>query len=146
MSDRGNSARGRKRTLTDSARKRNRKDAQAAYQKSKIHIGDEIDRWNDLKDLLRLENHTQVAKILLDRYAIQDRNISPRKRSNLEGNEVFKTPTHTSPSTSMKSATPDHKVTTPSKKSKYEEFKTPSNVAQSSPSMSYATPDPKALT
>lgn len=69
MSDRGNSARGRKRTLTDSARKGNRKDAQAAYQKSKIHIGDEIDRWNDLKDLLRLESHTQVAKLLLDRLA-----------------------------------------------------------------------------
>lgn len=46
----------------------------------------------------------------------------------------------------MKSATPDHKAMTPSKKSKYEEFKTPSYVAQSSPSMNYATPDQKALT
>ncbi|XP_052097486.1 uncharacterized protein LOC127732487 [Mytilus californianus] len=46
----------------------------------------------------------------------------------------------------MKSATPEPKAMTPSKKSKHEEFKTPTYAAHSSPSMNYATPDPKALT
>lgn len=60
--------RGRPATLTDSARKRNRKEVIARYAQSKIHIGKEHDRWTNLKDYLNLGTHAEVAKVLLDRY------------------------------------------------------------------------------
>lgn len=62
--------RGRKRTLTDSARKKNRKKIQSNYNKARINIGSEFDRWNALKSELDLSSHEEVAKVLLDRLVI----------------------------------------------------------------------------
>lgn len=67
MSDAKQSNRGRKRTLTDSARKRNKNVISAKWNKCRIYVGDQYDRWNELKDALRVETHTEVAKILLDK-------------------------------------------------------------------------------
>jgi hypothetical protein len=50
---------GPKRKLSDSARKRNKKAANAKLKKNRIYIGDEYDRW--------METNSEVAKILLDR-------------------------------------------------------------------------------
>ena len=66
MSDEVKSTRGRKRILTDSGRKRNRQGVQANYNKSRINIGSEIVRWNELKDVLQKKSHAEVAKVLLD--------------------------------------------------------------------------------
>jgi hypothetical protein len=35
--------------------------------KNRIYIGDEYDRWMEIKTALRLETNSEVAKILLDR-------------------------------------------------------------------------------
>jgi hypothetical protein len=53
--------------LSDSARKRNKKAANAKLSKNRIYIGDEYDRWMEIKTALRLETNSEVAKILLDR-------------------------------------------------------------------------------
>ena len=57
---------GPKRKLIDSARKRNKKAANAKLNKNRIYIGDEYDRWMEIKTALRLEMNSEVAKILLD--------------------------------------------------------------------------------
>jgi hypothetical protein len=56
-----------KRKLSDSARKRNKKAANDKLNKNKIYIGDEYDRWMEIKIALRLETNSELAKILLDR-------------------------------------------------------------------------------
>ena len=61
------STRGRKRTLTDSERKRNRSEVYSKWNKCRIYVGDQLDRWDDLKEVLRVKYHAEVAKILLDR-------------------------------------------------------------------------------
>ena len=48
MSDMQKSNRGRTKTLTDSARKRHKKEDSAKYRKTR---GDEYDRWTELKDV-----------------------------------------------------------------------------------------------
>ena len=58
---------GPKRKLSDSARKGNKKAANAKLSKNRIYIGDEYDRWMEIKTALRLETNSEVAKILLDR-------------------------------------------------------------------------------
>jgi hypothetical protein len=50
-----------------SARKRNKKAANGKLNKNRIYIGDEYDRWMEIKTILRLETNSEVAKILLDR-------------------------------------------------------------------------------
>ena len=68
MSDVRKSNRGRKKTLTDSLRERHKKDNSAKYNKARVCIGiNEYDRWTELKVVLRLKTHAEVAKILLDR-------------------------------------------------------------------------------
>ena len=52
-----------KRKLSDSARKRNKK----AANENRIYIGDENDRWMEIKIALRLETNSELTKILLDR-------------------------------------------------------------------------------
>jgi hypothetical protein len=42
-----------KRKLNDSARKRNKKAANAKLSKNRIYIGDEYDRWMEIKTALR---------------------------------------------------------------------------------------------
>jgi hypothetical protein len=58
---------GPKSKLSDSARKRNKKAANAKLNKNRIYIGDEYDRWMGKKNALHLETNSEVAKILLDR-------------------------------------------------------------------------------
>jgi exonuclease V gamma subunit len=61
------SARGKKRTLTDSERKRNRSAVSSKWKQYRIYVGDQLDRWNEQKEVLRVQTHAEVAKILLDR-------------------------------------------------------------------------------
>ena len=35
--------------------------------KCRIYVGDQLDRWNELKEVLRVQTLAEVAKILLDR-------------------------------------------------------------------------------
>ena len=53
MSVDGKPASGCTRILTDSARKRNRKDVLAKYNKAKINIGHQHSCWMELKEALR---------------------------------------------------------------------------------------------
>ena len=46
--------------LTDSVRKRNRKDVLANYNKTIINIGHQHDRWIELKEALRVQTHAEV--------------------------------------------------------------------------------------
>lgn len=75
MSDAKKSNRGRKPTLTDSTRKRNRKQTLANYQKTRINVGHQHDRWIELKTDLRVDTHAEVAKVLLDWYVLKTRGI-----------------------------------------------------------------------
>ena len=62
------STRGRKRTLTDSERKRNKRAVSSKWNKCRIYVGDQLDRWNELKEVLRIQAHAEAAKTtLLDR-------------------------------------------------------------------------------
>jgi hypothetical protein len=61
------SMRGRKRTLTDSERKMNRSEVSSKWNKCKIYVGYQLDRWNELKEVLCVQTRAEVAKILLDR-------------------------------------------------------------------------------
>jgi hypothetical protein len=54
------SAQGSTRILTDSARKRNRKEVFPNYNKTTINIGHQHDRWMELKEALRVQTHTEV--------------------------------------------------------------------------------------
>jgi hypothetical protein len=46
---------GPKRKLSDSARRKNKKAANAKLNKNRIYIGDEYDRWMEIKTAFRLE-------------------------------------------------------------------------------------------
>ena len=59
--------RGRKRTLTDLERKVNRSEVSSKWNKCRICVGDQLDRWNELKEVLHVQTRAEVAKILLDR-------------------------------------------------------------------------------
>ena len=37
------------------------------YLPNGTNVGDQLDRWNELKEVLRIQTHAEVAKILLDR-------------------------------------------------------------------------------
>jgi hypothetical protein len=67
MSEEKVSTCGRKRTLTDSERKMNRSEVSSKWNKSRIYVGDQLSCWNELKEVLRVQTRTEVAKILLDR-------------------------------------------------------------------------------
>jgi len=51
---------GRTRILTDSARKRKRKEVLANYSKTRINIGHQHDRWMELKESLGVQTHAEV--------------------------------------------------------------------------------------
>ena len=53
--------------LTDSARKKRKKETNARINKSRIYLGDQYDRWLSLKEELNVQTHAEVAKVLLDR-------------------------------------------------------------------------------
>jgi len=52
----GKPARGRTSILTDSARNRNRKGVLANYNKTRMNIGHQYDRWMELKEAVRVQN------------------------------------------------------------------------------------------
>jgi len=56
----GKPAHGHMRILTDSARKRNRKNVLANYNKTRINIGHQHDCWMELKEVLRVQTHAEV--------------------------------------------------------------------------------------
>ncbi len=58
---------GRKQTLMDSERKMNRSAVSSKWNKCRIYVEDQLDRWNELKEVLRVQTRAEVAKILLDR-------------------------------------------------------------------------------
>jgi hypothetical protein len=58
---------GRKRTLMDSEIKRNRSAVSSKCNECRIYVGDQLDRWNELKEVLRIQTHAEVANIWLDR-------------------------------------------------------------------------------
>jgi len=60
MSAYGKPAHGRTRILTDSARKRNRKEVLENYNKARINIGHQHDLWMELKAALRVQTHNEV--------------------------------------------------------------------------------------
>ena len=55
---------GPKRTLSDSVRKRNKKAANAMLNKNRMYIGDEYDRWMEIKTVFPLETNSEVANII----------------------------------------------------------------------------------
>ena len=59
--------RGRKRTLTDSERKMNRSEVSSKWNKCRIYVGDQLDHWNELKEVLRIQTRADFANILFDR-------------------------------------------------------------------------------
>jgi len=59
------SKRGPKRRLTDSERKRRKRESNAKLSKNRIWIGDQCDRSNELSQILRVKTNTEVAKILV---------------------------------------------------------------------------------
>ena len=61
------STRERKRILTDSERKMNRSEVSSKWNKCRIYVGDQLDRWNDLKEVLRVQTRADFANILFDR-------------------------------------------------------------------------------
>jgi hypothetical protein len=66
MSEEKVSTRERKWTLTDSERKRNRNAVSSKWNKCRIYVGDQLNRWNELKEVLHVQTNAEVAKILLD--------------------------------------------------------------------------------
>ena len=58
--------RGRKRTLTDSERKRNRSEVSSKWNKCRIYVRDQLDRSNELKEVLRVQTRAEFANILFD--------------------------------------------------------------------------------
>ena len=56
----GKPARGRTRILTDSVRKRNKKEVLANYNKTRINIGHKHNRWMELTVALRVQTHAEV--------------------------------------------------------------------------------------
>jgi hypothetical protein len=44
----------------------NRSEISSKWNKCRIYVGDQLDRWNELKEVLRVQTRAEVAKILLD--------------------------------------------------------------------------------
>jgi hypothetical protein len=47
--------------------KMNRSEVSFKSNKCRIYVGDQLDCWNELKEVLRVQTRSEVAKILLDR-------------------------------------------------------------------------------
>ena len=52
---------------TDSEKKKQKRVTDAKWQKSRINIGSELDRWSVLKEQLELQSNSEMTKLLLDR-------------------------------------------------------------------------------
>ena len=51
----------------DEFREMNRSEVSSIWNKRRIYVGDQLDCWNELKEVLRVQTRSEVAKILLDR-------------------------------------------------------------------------------
>ena len=58
---------GRPVSLTNSAKKRKKSERNAHFNKTKVYIGIQFDRWIAVKEEIGVNSHTEVAKVLLDR-------------------------------------------------------------------------------
>jgi hypothetical protein len=47
--------------------KMNRSEVSSKWNKCRIYVGDQLERWNELKEVLRIQTCGEVDKILLDR-------------------------------------------------------------------------------
>ena len=56
----GKPTRGRTRILTDSARKRKRKEVLANYNKTRNNAGHQHHRWMELKEAMKVQTHAEV--------------------------------------------------------------------------------------
>ena len=56
---------------------------------SRIWIGDQCDRWNELRSVLRVETNTEVAKILLD-WQVQCLHFNDENKSYIVANRSYK--------------------------------------------------------
>ena len=57
--------RGRPKSLTDSARKKRKTEATKHYAKTRVHLGEYLDEWNDLRESLGLNSKPELAGFLL---------------------------------------------------------------------------------
>ena len=57
----------KKADFDDSERKMNRSEVSSKWNKYRIYVGDQLDRWNELKEVLRVQTRAEFANILLDR-------------------------------------------------------------------------------
>ena len=60
ISANGKHVHSRLRILTDSARKRNRKEVLTNYNKTRINIGHQHDRWVELMEALTVRSHAEL--------------------------------------------------------------------------------------
>jgi hypothetical protein len=56
----------KKMDFDDSERKRNRSTASSKWKKCRIYVVEQLDRWNEQKEMLRVQAHAEVTQILLD--------------------------------------------------------------------------------
>ena len=57
--------RGRPKSLTDSARQMRKTEATKHYAKTRVHLGEYLDEWNDLRESLGLNSNPELAGFLL---------------------------------------------------------------------------------
>jgi hypothetical protein len=48
---------------TDSERKMNRSEVSSKWNKCRIYVGDQLDRWNELKEVLRVQTVRFLARV-----------------------------------------------------------------------------------
>lgn len=68
--DQNSKKRGRPVSLTLSAKKKKKAALDSKWNKSRINIGQEITRWNNLKAEMNLQTHADVAGFLIDRFVV----------------------------------------------------------------------------
>ncbi|XP_071854279.1 uncharacterized protein [Apostichopus japonicus] len=66
--------------LTSPEKRKWRKTQKQRYEATRIHLGNQVERWTELKEKLGLKNDTEVARYLLDRV---DSAYSPCKTPNI---------------------------------------------------------------
>ena len=81
---------GLKRRFTDSERKHRKRESNAKLSNlSRIWIGDQCDRWNKLRSVLRVKTNGGVAKILLD-WQVQCLHFNDENKSYIVADRSYK--------------------------------------------------------
>ena len=57
--------RGRPRSLTDSQRKKKRKELEKRRMEQRISVGEQIGNWNDLRGVLDCKSNEELAEVLI---------------------------------------------------------------------------------